>query len=288
MDLCNTKELDLLLKKHGFSFSKGLGQNFLCDPSVPVKIAENANIDKETCVLEIGPGVGSLTVELCKRAYKVLSIELDKRLYPILNETVGHFDNFSLIEGDVLKTDLKKICKEFEGHKIVACANLPYYITSPAITALLEAGCFDSVTVMVQREVAERISALPGTKEYGAFTLLIKYYSDPSLLFDVGRECFTPQPKVDSAVVRLDFKKNGFLTPNQQEYFRIVRSAFMQRRKTLANCFRSSYGLTKDEASDILSTLGLRPDIRGEALSPEQFANLSELIKTIENRKKGL
>ena len=278
MDLCNLNELGPLFKKYGFSFSKGLGQNFLCDPSVPEEIATKAGIDADTFVLEVGPGVGALTSELCKRAFRVMAIELDKRLFPILNETVGTFNNFKLVEGDVLKTDLNEVCREFEGHRRVACANLPYYITSPAISTLLESGCFDSVTVMVQKEVAERMIASPGTKEYGAFTLLVRYYSEPSVVISVGRDCFLPRPNVDSAVVRMDLKKRSFYTENKNAFFRIVRAAFLQRRKTLLNCMRSAYGFSKEEALGLLERAGLGSDVRGEALSPEQFAKLAEII----------
>ena len=209
MDLCDINVLKMLLAKHGFSFSKGLGQNFLCCAHVPVSIAENAGIDEETGVLEVGPGIGTLTKELCARAKKVVAVELDKRLPPLLEDTLGQYKNFELVMGDILKTDIKVLVKEhFEGcTSVVACANLPYYITTPALSALIDSKVFDRITVMVQKEVALRMCAEAGSGDYGAFTPYIAFNTDARILFDVGRECFVPSPKVDSAVVSMEVFK---------------------------------------------------------------------------------
>jgi 16S rRNA (adenine1518-N6/adenine1519-N6)-dimethyltransferase len=276
MNLCDINTLKPLLKRHGFTFSKGLGQNFLCEESIPVAIAEGAGVDKDTCVIEVGPGVGALTKELLVRADRVTAIELDKRLPALLNETVGDFDNFSLVEGDILKVNLPEICSGFNGKKTVACANLPYYITTPAITALIECGCFESITVMVQREVARRICARPATSDYGAFTVYINYHAEASVVTEVDRECFIPAPNVDSTVVRLDIRKTPPVASDKKELFKLVKAAFAQRRKTLVNCLSFAYKdkITKSELEDILLSMGLSKNVRGEELSLEEYAEL--------------
>ncbi len=276
MNLCDINTLKPLLKRHGFTFSKGLGQNFLCEESIPVAIAEGAGVDKDTCVIEVGPGVGALTKELLVRADRVTAIELDKRLPALLRETVGDFDNFSLVEGDILKVNLPEICSSFNGKKTVACANLPYYITTPAITALIECGCFESITVMVQREVARRICAKPATSDYGAFTVYINYHAEASVVTEVDRECFIPAPNVDSTVVRLDIRKTPPVSSDKKELFRLVKAAFAQRRKTLVNCLSFAYKdrISKSELEDILLSMGLSKNVRGEELSLAEYAEL--------------
>ena len=283
MDLCNIDVIKVILAKHGFSFSKGLGQNFLCEASVPFDIAEMADIDDETCVLEVGPGIGTLTQELCKRAKKVVSVELDKRLPAVLADTMGEFDNFTLVPGDILKVDIPEIVAEhFEGAKrVVACANLPYYITTPAITALIDSGCFDTITVMVQKEVAERICAEAGTSEYGAFTPYIAYNSSARIILDVGRECFIPSPKVDSAVVRMDiYKEPPVKVCDEKLFFRVIKAAFAQRRKTLLNCLGTGFSnsLSKEQIKCCIEQSGISPSARGETLDIEAFARLTDNI----------
>jgi len=276
MNLCDINTLKPLLKRHGFTFSKGLGQNFLCDESVPVAIAEGAGVDEDTCVIEVGPGVGALTQELLKRADRVTAVELDKRLPALLSETVGGYNKFSLVEGDILKVNLPEICAAFDGRKTVACANLPYYITTPAITALIESRCFESITVMVQREVARRICAKPGTSDYGAFTVYINYHAEASVVCEVDRGCFIPAPNVDSTVVRLDVRKTPPVYCDKKALFKLVKAAFAQRRKTLVNCLSFAYKdkISKSELEDILLSLDLSKNVRGEELSLVKYAEL--------------
>ncbi len=286
MDLCNINDIRALLGRHGFRFSKGLGQNFLCDPAVPRDIAEGAYIDENTCVLEVGPGIGCLTEQLCMRARKVVSVELDTRLGPVLHETMAEHDNFTLVQGDILKTDLAALCaREFSESRAVACANLPYYITSPAIAALLECRRFDAVTVMVQREVARRICAQPGTADYGAFTVFVQWYAEPSVILEVGRECFIPSPKVDSSVVRLD-QRSGPPAEVRDEalFFRVVKAAFAQRRKTLLNCLLAAFSQLggREELEKIIRSCEIDPGCRGETLSIQQFADLSNALELCE------
>lgn len=280
MDLCNINVIRALLSKHGFSFSKGLGQNFLCESSVPFDIAELAGIDDETCVLEVGPGIGTLTVELCNRAKAVVAIELDRRLFPVLADTLSEYDNVKIIEGDVLKLDIRKIVDEhFAGAKrVIAVANLPYYITTPAVAALIDSGCFESVTVMVQREVALRMCATAGTSDYGAFTPYIAYNSDAKIVLDVGRECFIPSPKVDSAVVRMDIYNAPPVETDEKMFFRVVKAAFSQRRKTLLNCLSSAFDIGKDDLKEIIEGCGISPTCRGETLDIHQFAMLANAL----------
>ncbi|MBR4304155.1 MAG: ribosomal RNA small subunit methyltransferase A [Clostridia bacterium] len=276
MNLCDINTLKPLLKRHGFTFSKGLGQNFLCEESVPVAIAEGAGVDKDTCVIEVGPGVGALTKELLVRADRVTAIELDKRLPALLKETVGDFDNFDLVEGDILKVNLKEICAAFESKRVVACANLPYYITTPAISTLIESGCFESITVMVQREVARRICAKPGTSDYGAFTPYIDYHATASVVCEVDRECFIPAPNVDSTVVRLDIRKTPPVDVDEKALFKLIKAAFAQRRKTLVNCLSFAYKdkISKSELEEILVSMDLSKNVRGEELSLIKYAEL--------------
>ena len=243
IEVTNIHVMKPLLAEHGFHFSKAKGQNFLIAAWVPHRIAEDAGVDKTAGVLEIGPGIGPLTQQLCLRAGKVCAVEVDTRLQPILEQTVGHFDNLQILWDDVLKQDIAALVQEkFSGLRPMACANLPYYITSPILTALLEAECFESVTVMVQKEVAQRIAAKPGTADYSAFTVFCQYYAEPQLLFDVPAGCFLPQPKVTSAVIQLRCRKVlPWQITDKSIFFRTVRASFAMRRKKLQNGLASGF-----------------------------------------------
>ena len=270
-----------LLAEHGFHFSKAKGQNFLIASWVPQQIAEDAGVDETAGVLEIGPGIGPLTQQLCLQAGKVVACELDERLKPILNLTVGEFDNLEIIWNDVLKTDVKALVAEkFAGLRPMACANLPYYITSPILSALLEAECFDSVTVMVQKEVAQRIAAKPGSADYSAFTIFCNYYAEPEILFDVPAHCFLPQPKVTSAVIQLKVRaQRPWKIDDEAIFFRVVKSSFAMRRKKLTNGLASGFPeLGKTGAAEVLAAVGLDENVRGETLSIQQFADIANEI----------
>ena len=274
MNLCDINQIKLLLARHGFKFSKDLGQNFLCDEEIPAAIAQQAGITPDTCVVEVGPGIGALSAQLCKLAKKVVAIELDRRLPAILEETMAAYDNFTLVEGDVLKVDLPRLCKEqFGDSPVIACANLPYYITTPAITALLECGCFKSVVVMVQKEAAQRICAQPGDKDYSAFSAQVAYFANPTVILDVPHELFIPAPKVDSAVLKLDLWEAPPTVGEKKEVFRVIRAAFANRRKTFANGLCIEYGkkLSKAAAEELLTSMGFVSNVRGEALSVKDF-----------------
>ena len=276
-----------LLAEHGFHFSKAKGQNFLIASWVPEGIAREAGVDETAGVLEIGPGIGPLTQQLCLNAKKVCAVELDNRLKPILDMTVGEFDNLEIIWNDVLKLDVPALVKEkFDGLRPMACANLPYYITSPILTALLEAECFDSVTVMVQKEVAVRIAAKPGSADYSAFTVFCQYYAEPELLFDVPAHCFLPQPKVTSAVITLRTRKESpWEILDQNIFFRTVRASFAMRRKKLTNGLASGFPeLGKNGAAEVIAACGLDENVRGETLSIPEFAKIANEIV----RRKGL
>ncbi len=283
MDLTNYKEVTALLERHGFRFSKSLGQNFLTAAWVPRRIAEEALIAPGDGVLEVGPGVGCLTVELAEKAERVLALELDERLRGVLSETLSEHPNVSVVFADAVKADLRSLCGEyFGGRPVRVCANLPYNVTSPLLTAFLKAGCFESVTVMVQKEVAARLCARPGTAEYGAFTLLVQWYAEAEKLFDVPPDCFMPRPKVTSTVIRLCRRPSPPVRVRDEEFFfAVVRAAFNQRRKTLVNAV--SAGMRNVERADVekaLTEMGLSPTVRGEALSAEQFAVLSDILYT--------
>ena len=270
-----------LLAEHGFHFSKAKGQNFLIASWVPEGIAREAGVDETAGVLEIGPGIGPLTQQLCLNAKKVCAVELDNRLKPILDMTVGEFDNLEIIWNDVLKLDVPALVKEkFDGLRPMACANLPYYITSPILTALLEAECFDSVTVMVQKEVAVRIAAKPGSADYSAFTVFCQYYAEPELLFDVPAHCFLPQPKVTSAVITLRTRKERpWDILDQNTFFRTVRASFAMRRKKLTNGLASGFPeLGKTGAAEAIAACGLDENVRGETLSIPEFAKIANEI----------
>jgi len=283
VNVCDIQVMKPLLAEHGFHFSKAKGQNFLIAPWVPQSIAEEAGVDETAGVLEIGPGIGPLTQQLCLRAKKVCAVELDERLAPILDITVGEFDNLEIIWNDVLKLDIPAlVAGEFDGLRPMACANLPYYITSPILSALLEADCFDSVTVMVQKEVAQRIAAAPGSADYSAFTVFCQYYAEPNLLFDVPAHCFMPQPKVTSAVIQLKVRKErnwGVL--DEDIFFRTVKASFAMRRKKLSNGLAAGFSeLGKNGAAEVIEAAGFDANIRGETLSIPEFVKIAnEIVK---------
>ena len=282
MDLCNINDIKALLSRHGFRFSKSMGQNFLIEDWVPRDIAHASGAAPGVGVVEVGPGIGPLTRELSLRADKVVSIELDRALLPILAETLSDYPNAEIFPGDVLKTDLPALVSEkLAGLSPIACANLPYNITTPAITALIEAGCFGSITVMIQREVARRICARPGTGDYGAFSVFCQYHTDPELLFDVPPDCFIPAPKVTSSVLRMVPRKPPEEVDDPEHFFRVVRAAFAQRRKTLVNGLYAAFGqqLTKEQLANILTDCGLPADVRGERLGIPEFAGISRKIR---------
>ena len=278
MELTDYNEIQALLRRHGFRFSKSMGQNFLIAPWVPERIADSARLDKDTAVLEIGPGVGCLTEQLSRRAGKVLAVELDRSLEGVLRETLGGCDNVEVLFGDILRQDIPTLVREhFGGMRAVVCANLPYNVTSPLLTALLKAGCFDILTVMIQREVARRICAAPDTADYGAFSLFVQWHAECELLFDVPPHCFHPQPKVTSSVIRLSARKEKpFAVSDEDFLFRIIRAGFNQRRKTLPNALSSGLGLERGEIERALENCGLDHRIRGEALDMAAFVKIAD------------
>ncbi len=282
MELYDINQIKFLLSQHGFNFSKALGQNFLINPEVCPKMAEMCfEGNDDFGVIEIGPGIGVLTKELCKKAKKVVAIELDKRLLPILDKTLKEFDNVEIISGDAMKLDLKKLIEEkFKGLKVAVCANLPYYITSPIIMGLLEKRLpLDNITVMVQKEAADRLCAAPGERECGAVSAAVSYYSKPEILFSVDRESFIPAPKVDSSVIRLKIRESAPINPKDEElFFRCVKAAFAQRRKTVLNSLSSALSLNKQELSDVLSRNGISPTLRAEALSMDKLNRLCDAV----------
>ncbi len=281
INVCDINVMKPLLAQHGFHFSKAKGQNFLIAAWVPEHIAMESGVDRSAGVLEIGPGIGSLTQQLCLRAGKVTAVEVDERLEPILEQTVGHFENLQIIWNDILRLDLPALVQgEFSGLRPMACANLPYYITSPILTALLEADCFDSVTVMVQKEVAQRIAAAPGTPDYSAFSVFCQYYAQPELLFDVPAHCFLPQPKVTSAVIQLKIhKERPWQIDNVDVFFRLVRAGFAMRRKKLSNCLASGFPeLGKSGAAEVIAAAGFPENVRAETLGIPEFARIANEI----------
>lgn len=281
MDLCNVRDIKALLARHGFHFSKSMGQNFLIADWVPHDIAEAAQLDQNCAVLEIGPGIGPLTQQLARRARKVVAIELDSSLLPILDETLAGYTNVEIVSGDVMKLDLSGIISDkLSPFTVKACANLPYNITTPVITKLLEAGGFQSITVMIQREVARRICAAPGDSDCGAFSLFCQYYADCELLFEVPPDCFLPAPKVTSAVVRLTPRAVPPVAGNRDAIFAVVKAAFAQRRKTLLNALAAAYGsrFSKEQLRQIVLECGLPETVRGERLSLEQFSLLANRL----------
>lgn len=287
IDVCNIDIMKPLLAQHGFHFSKAKGQNFLIARWVPEEIAERSGVDSSVGVLEIGPGIGPLTQQLALRAGKVCAVELDTQLAPILQQTVGEFDNLNILWGDVLKQDIPALIKEqFGDLRPMACANLPYYITSPILSALLEAECFDAVTVMVQKEVAQRIAAKPGTADYSAFTVFCQFYAEPELLFDVPAHCFMPQPKVTSAVITLRVRKTlPWDVADKAMFFRLVKASFAMRRKTLHNGIAAGFPeLGKMGANEVIAACGLPENVRGETLSIPEFAAIAnEIVRRKQN-----
>ena len=270
-----------VLSRHGFRFSKSLGQNFLVNPGVCPRMAEECGASPETGVLEVGPGIGVLTAELAKRAGRVVSIELDQRLLPVLDETLADFSNVKIVNGDVMKLDLARLlAEEFPGMEVVVCANLPYYITSPVIMRLLEEKLpIASLTVMVQKEAAERLCALPGSRACGAVSAAVQYYAEPEVLFSVGRGSFVPQPNVDSAVIRFRIRKAPPVeVEDERAFFSLVKAAFGQRRKTVANSVSALLGLPKETVQRACEAAGVSPAARAEQLYMEQLAARSRAI----------
>ena len=275
--LTDPNEIRRLLDSHGFRFSRAMGQNFLIDPSVPASIAESVGADRDCAVLEVGPGIGCLTRELAQRAGKVLSVELDRSLEPILKETLADEDNTEILFSDVMKLDLRRLAEEkLNLPTKLVCANLPYNITSPVMTAIIEAGCFERIVVMIQKEVAERICAGPGTKDYGAFGLFVQWYYEPKLLFTVSPHCFMPQPKVTSAVILLQKRREPpAQVLDEKLFFRVIRAAFNYRRKTLANALSAVFpGFSKSDCETILNLCSFDTNIRGEKLNLVDFARI--------------
>ena len=282
VNVCDIEVMKPLLAVHGFHFSKAKGQNFLIAPWVPESIARESGVEKDVGVLEIGPGIGPLTQQLSLRAGKVCAVEVDERLKPILDITLEGCDNVEILWGDVLKQDIPALVKEKLGSlRPMACATLPYYITSPILTALLEAECFEAVTVMVQKEVAQRIAAQPGTADYGAFSVFCQYYAQPELLFDVPPHCFLPQPKVTSAVVTLRVRQERpWDIDDPALFFRVVRASFAMRRKKLSNGLASGFPeLGKRGAEEVLSACGFDANVRGETLGIPEFAAIARQIQ---------
>ena len=274
-----------ILQKYDFHFQKKYGQNFLIDSNVLAKIIDAARITKEDFVLEIGPGIGSMTQYLCENAYQVMAVEIDENLIPILNDTLSAYDNITIVHDDILKMDLTKAVREKNGGRPVkVVANLPYYITTPIVMALLENHMpLESITVMVQKEVADRMRAKPGTKEYGALSLAVQYYAEAEVIANVPPNCFIPRPNVGSAVIRLTCHKEKKVTVRDEEFlFRVIRASFNQRRKTLQNGLGNDAGLpvTKEQAASAIAQMGLPPAVRGERLCLQEFAELSDILQT--------
>lgn len=285
--ISNRNQTQQILKKYGFSFKKSLGQNFIIEPSILEKIVEKAEINQQTGVIEIGPGIGSLTQQLAGKAGKVVAVEIDQRLIPILKETLSDYENIEIIHGDVLQTDLsdiiEKYLKDYGTLKIVA--NLPYYVTTPIIIKLLEERLpIDSITIMIQKEVAERINANPGTKDYGSLTLAIQYYAEAKIMFHVPGTVFIPKPNVDSTVIQLKIRNSPPVQVQDEKYlFQVIRSSFAQRRKTIYNnLIHNLIGKeNKDQLDQLFSKHALDPKRRAETFTLEEFAVLSENLKKI-------
>lgn len=289
MDLFSIKNIKTILERHGFHFSKSLGQNFLTERWVCENIVSESQVTKDDVVIEIGPGIGPLTSVLAESAQKVVAVEIDRALLPVLDETLAEYDNVKIINSDIMKCDLSKlIAEEFGDRKPKVCANLPYYITTPIISHLIESKRFSSITTMIQKEVAERICAAPKSSEYGAFTVFAQYYTEPEFLFKVSADCFIPRPKVESAVIRLNMRETPAVNVKSEDFFfRVVKAAFAQRRKQLANSLHSALKdvIEKEEILNILTSLGHKPTVRGEELSIEDFAKLSDEIYTKKSAK---
>ena len=271
-----------ILKKYNFSFQKRFGQNFLIDTHVLEKIVDEAGIDEDDCVLEIGPGIGTMTQYLCESAGRVIAVEIDKALIPILNDTLSSYSNVEIINEDILKVDITNLCNKYNnGRPIKVVANLPYYITTPIIMGLFESGCpLESITIMVQKEVADRMKCGPGSKDYGALSLAVQFYSNPEIVANVSPESFIPKPGVGSAVIRLTrYPKPPVEVDDEKYMFKLIRAAFNMRRKTMVNSLMSgNLGLTKEEILSAIDKLNLSPQVRGEALTLNEFAALSNIL----------
>ena len=283
MDLCDRRTIEELLTRHGFRFAKSMGQNFLIEGWVPRDTAEVCGADENCGVLEIGPGIGPLTYQLCRRAGKVVSIELDERLYDVLGETMGEFDNFTLVKGDAMAVDFPALVAEhFGGLRPLLCANLPYNITTPVLEKCILSRCFDSITVLIQKEAAERICAKAGSPDYSVFSLQMQYYTDPQIMFEVEPDCFFPAPKVTSAVLHCPVRK---IPPvevvSEQSLWRTVKGGFALRRKTLANSLQSAYPYSKEQLTEVIVSCGLAPTVRGEKLTLEDYARLTNALAAL-------
>lgn len=279
MDLTSPRTIRSIQEKFGFTFKKGLGQNFLTSQNVLEEIVDAAEIDSG--VIEVGPGFGVLTSELAKNSDKVVTIEIDERLIDVLEYTLADYDNVKIVNADILKLDLHKLIQEeFGNEKVSIAANLPYYITTPIITKLLEEKLpLKNIVVMVQKEVALRMAAKPSSKDYGAITVLCQYYTEPSVVTNVPASLFVPPPKVDSAVLKLKIRENPAVhVTDEKMFFRVVKAAFSQRRKTLLNCLCSNFSFPKEEMSALLEGVGITPSRRGETLSLQEFADISDAI----------
>jgi 16S rRNA (adenine1518-N6/adenine1519-N6)-dimethyltransferase len=279
-----------VLKKHGFTFSKALGQNFIINPSICPRIAEEGGAEKGVGVIEVGAGIGVLTAELAKRAEKVVCVELDTRLLPVLGETLKEFDNVKIINGDILKVDLQRILdEEFGNMPVVVCANLPYYITSPVIMRLLESRInLQSITVMVQKEAAQRLCAEVGSRDSGAVTVAVNYYATANKLFDVSRGSFMPSPNVDSAVIRMDIRREPPIKVSDEKFFfRMIKAAFGQRRKTASNSISAGTGIPKEIVIKALESAGFLPSVRAESLTMDELGKLSEELYKL-NKQNGI
>ena len=285
MDLTNIGIVRELMNRHGVKFQKKYGQNFLINKDVPYRIAQECGAGEEDCILEIGPGIGTLTQELCRIAKKVAAVEIDKGLIPILDQTLSEFDNVEIINSDILKTDIKKLIEDrFEKRNVYVCANLPYYVTTPILMFLLESQLpFKKMTFMVQKEVADRLCALPNESEYGAVTASVNYYGEIKKLFNVSAGNFMPAPKVDSAVIQISlYEKPPVSLEDEKLFFSIIKAAFEQRRKTLVNALNGKVKITKQEIAEAVKKTGLDENVRGEKLGIEEFAALSNVIKEMQ------
>ena len=282
MDLCNLSVIKELMNDAGIVFRKDYGQNFLTNRIIPEDIADNCTDERDSMILEIGPGIGCLTAELASRYKKVVAVEIDKGLIPVLSKTLSEFDNVTVINDDIMKTDIEALVKEYsDGMPVSVCANLPYYITTPILMRLIESGVhFSSITVMVQNEVAARLAAKPGSADYGAITAVLGYYGTVRKLFKVSAGCFVPAPKVDSAVVRIDLYREPRYTPKDEALFKnLIKAAFEMRRKTLVNAINAKLPhINKEKVEKAIVSMNLPEKVRGEALSTEDFVKLSDLL----------